>query len=238
VDESKKSSRYFSELEQSILKNSVLDVGAGKDPVVPHADVFDLAQGDANHVTRYLTRQYDCVYSSHCLEHMRDPHAALREWWSLVKPGGWLFFIVPDEDLYEQGVFPSRFNGDHKFTFTLAKKKSWSPVSVNILDLVRALPDSEIVNIALNDIGYDRRLQKHGPFRGSYLSRLIARQIGSLKKRGIRLIPLRLELFVMKHVLIDQTRSEGLAQIEVVLKKKTSPEFAAQGSMSYGSVVV
>src|SRR5260221_7032838 len=38
--------------------------------------------------------------------------------------------------LYEQGVFPSRFNGDHKSTFTISKASSWSPVSVNVLDLV------------------------------------------------------------------------------------------------------
>ena len=46
---------------------------------------------------------------------------------------------VPDEDLYEQGVFPSTFNRDHKWTFTVLKERSWSSRSLNILDLIRDL---------------------------------------------------------------------------------------------------
>lgn len=34
------------------------------------------------------------------------------------------FFIVPDADLHEQGVFPSRFKSDHKTTFTIYKISS------------------------------------------------------------------------------------------------------------------
>lgn len=219
TDESKKSFQHFSGFERSILQGSVLDIGAGPDPVVPHALAFDQAQGDANHITRYISNTFDCVYSSHCLEHMRDPEASLQEWWSLVKPEGYLFFIVPDEDLYEQGVFPSRFNGDHKFTFTIAKKKSWSPVSVNVLDLVRKLPNAEISQLVLNDIQYDRRLQKHGPFRGSYFFRFLMRQLESFKKRGLSFWPESFERRILKHCLVDQTRQRGIAQIEVVLRK-------------------
>jgi len=43
---------------------------------------------------------------------MRDLQYALREWFQLVKPGDHLIVIVPDEDLYKQGYFPSRFNAD------------------------------------------------------------------------------------------------------------------------------
>ena len=32
------------------LSKSVLDIGAGADPVVPHAQIFDLPQGDANNI--------------------------------------------------------------------------------------------------------------------------------------------------------------------------------------------
>jgi hypothetical protein len=42
----------------------------------------------------------------------------------VLKPGGHLVCLVPDEDLYEQGMFPSTFNDDHKRTLTIAKKKS------------------------------------------------------------------------------------------------------------------
>lgn len=219
--ESRKSYEHFSAFERSILTGSVLDIGAGPDPVVSHAVGFDQEQGDANRITEHVDQLFDCVYSSHCLEHMRDPQKALENWWQLVKPNGYLFFIVPDEDLYEQGVFPSRFNGDHKFTFTLAKKQSWSPVSVNVWNLVRSLPDSEILSLALNDIGYDHRLRRHGEVRSSSLSRFILRQFASLKKRGWDLLPRRWQFQLEKACLIDQTRESGLAQIEVILRKSS-----------------
>jgi hypothetical protein len=65
---------------------------------------------------------------------------------------------VPDEDLYEQGVWPSTFNDDHKWTFTIDKRQSWSPVSVNVTDMVRELPDCQPIRIALQDNHYDYTL--------------------------------------------------------------------------------
>jgi hypothetical protein len=38
--------------------------------------------------------------------------------------------------MYERGRWPS-INPDHKVTFTVYKTESWSPVSVNLIDLVR-----------------------------------------------------------------------------------------------------
>jgi hypothetical protein len=49
---------------------------------------------------------------------------------------------VPDEDLYEQGIWPSEFNVDHKHTFTICKARSWSPVSINLTDLLASVADS------------------------------------------------------------------------------------------------
>ena len=178
MDESKKTYLQLTPDEKTLLTSSVLDIGAGSDPVVPHAQIFDQQHGDANRITQYVSENFDCVYSSHCLEHMIEPQKALAEWWQLVKPDGHLFFIVPDEDLYEQGSFPSRFNGDHKHTFTIAKKRSWSDVSVNILDLVKTLPEADVVSIKLNDIGTDRRLVKHGRFQTNWFFRTAARFIG------------------------------------------------------------
>jgi hypothetical protein len=56
--------------------------------------------------------------------------------------------MVPDEDLYEQGVFPSTYNRDHKWTFTIHKHSSWCERSLNVLDLVRDLgPAAELVRV-------------------------------------------------------------------------------------------
>jgi SAM-dependent methyltransferase len=138
---------------------SVIDIGAGDSPVVPHAKVFDVADGDANRVLDYVDGQFDCVYSSHCLEHMYDAYCALADWWQLVKPGGWLVVTVPDEDLYEQGAWPSRYNADHKWTFTLSKRSSWSPRSVNVMQLAKTLEGGDVQAVELQDAGYDRSLR-------------------------------------------------------------------------------
>jgi hypothetical protein len=38
-----------------------------------------------------------------------------------------MIVLVPDEDLYEQGHFPSIFNTDHKSTFILRRPSSSRP---------------------------------------------------------------------------------------------------------------
>jgi SAM-dependent methyltransferase len=218
VNESTKSKQRFSDAQRAALRGRVLDIGAGADPVMPDAVIFDLAQGDANHITAFEAGTFDCVYSSHCLEHMFEPAATLSNWWSLVKPGGALFVIVPDEDLYEQGVFPSRFNHDHKSTFSIGKKRSWSPRSFNVFDLCNALPGARIESIGLNDIGYDRRVHFHGPVRGSLFTP-IARFYDSLRKRGLISRHPGFERWAVRSLARDQTRDEALAQIEVVVRK-------------------
>jgi SAM-dependent methyltransferase len=40
----------------------------------------------------------DYVLSSHVLEHFFDPLGALLEWWRVIRPGGFLFMIVPHRD--------------------------------------------------------------------------------------------------------------------------------------------
>ena len=90
---------------------------------------------------------------AHWIEHW--PGTAVALLWGFAEAT--LFFIVPDEDLYEQGVFPSRFNRDHKATFTLSKRHSWSSHSYNMLDLANRLPGAKVLRCELQDEGYDRR---------------------------------------------------------------------------------
>ena len=126
---------------------------------------------------------------------------------------------IPDEDLYEQGCYPSRFNDDHKHTFTLAKKHSWSERSHNLFDLCRALPGGEIVTIQLNDIGYDRRISGHGPAsRSRFLSRLRRRYRRRLERGGRRW--LWLERWFARTVGWDQTQFDAIAQLEVIVRRR------------------
>jgi SAM-dependent methyltransferase len=216
MNEATKSKASWGELEWSVLQGEGIDIGCGPDPVIPNVQRFDLEQGDANHPSQYLNnKKFDFVFSSHCLEHMHDPAITLQDWYSMVKPGGFLFFIVPDEDLYEQGVFPSRFNTDHKATFTISKVRSWSPRSYNVFDLAKSLPESKILKLALNDIGYDRRVASFGNVNAPILKKMI-----SIYRR---FSPVRLNVFEKMQSTVygfDQTRGGTVsAQIECIVKK-------------------
>lgn len=140
-----------------------IDIGCGHDilnknkefPNIIGVDPFDQEHGDAQYITRYINKQYDFVHSSQCLEHMYDPFESIQNWYKIVKPSGYLIFSVPDEDLYEQGIFPSRWNNDHKWTFSISKKNSWSIKHINILDLINILQNSAIIKLELIDTNYD-----------------------------------------------------------------------------------
>jgi SAM-dependent methyltransferase len=142
-----------------------IDIGCGDDPVTPECRGWDLKDGDAQYMTGVEDETYDWVYSSHCLEHMVDPSIALQNWWRILKPGGHLIVLVPDEDLYEQGHWPPIFNNDHKSTWTIRKRESWSPVSRNLLDELEKLPKSKVVSVQLHAQRYDYTLQ--GEYRVS-----------------------------------------------------------------------
>ena len=219
MDETTKTKRLLSEFEASILKGKGIDIGCGPDPVRPDALAFDWAQGDASDIRKYIQGEFDYVYSSHCLEHMAEPRKVILDWWSLVRPGGYLFLVVPDEDLYEQGVFPSRFNSDHKATFTIAKAKSWSPVSVNLLDLAQSLPGGKLVRIALQDQGYDRSLLRSGaPSPDRFTKKMLRFYRGLNKLTGARIR--MFEALKAHFTVVDQThQDEVVAQIHCIVQK-------------------
>jgi len=216
MDETSKTLKIWGDWENSLLAGSGIDIGCGPDPVTPDVRPFDLEHGDANRITEFVTERFDFVFSSHCLEHMHDPFTALKEWWQLVKPGGHLIFMVPDEDLYEQGVFPSRFNSDHKATFTISKQSSWSPASVNVMDLANSLEFGKVLRVELNDNGYDRRLMKHGEARPWWFPAAALRLYRSLRIRG------RMRSGLLDGILtVDQTARMGaLAQIQCIVQRE------------------
>ncbi|MGH9889128.1 MAG: methyltransferase domain-containing protein, partial [bacterium] len=88
--EASKTFGLLTEHELAALAGKGLDIGAGDDPIRPDVRRFDVEHGDANHVTNHVRElaSFDYVFSSHCLEHMHDASATLKDWWSLVKPGG------------------------------------------------------------------------------------------------------------------------------------------------------
>jgi SAM-dependent methyltransferase len=148
-----------------------LDIGGRPDPLVLYSSLFpqirsvrtwDLEDGDAQFLSGLTDHAFDFVHSSHCLEHLQDPREGLRNWFRVVRPAGFLIVTIPDEDLYEQGSFPSTFNRDHKWTFTVRKARSWCDRSMNVLDLVAELGESaDPVRIELLDATYRYELPRY-----------------------------------------------------------------------------
>jgi SAM-dependent methyltransferase len=221
MNETSKSKAHWGAIETAATTGRGIDIGCGPDPITPSARRFDLEHGDANVVSQFVKEQFDFVYSSHCLEHMHDPRMTILDWWKLVRPGGYLFVVVPDEDLYEQGFFPSRFNDDHKATFTISKTRSWSPKSVNVLDLAHSLPGGQLVSLQLQDAGYDRSLISFGRTAPNLLSRTVAKTQHLLVKIfGQSSLP-GLRRFLTTYYAVDQTSLpfDAQAQIQLIVKK-------------------
>jgi SAM-dependent methyltransferase len=141
-----------------------IDIGGKPDPLALYRELFprieslrtwDLDDGDAQHMASLPDESVDFVFSSHCLEHLHDPREGFTNWFRILRPGGHVVVTIPDEDLYEQGVWPSTFNKDHKHTFTLNKTKSWSGASINVIDLILVLgPYADVKKIEVIDESY------------------------------------------------------------------------------------
>lgn len=77
-------------------KGKGLDVGGGKWPL-PGAVAIDLQNGgDAMNLPE---KKFAYIFSSHCLEHLADPVAAIEHWKSRIEPGGVLFLYLPHPDM-------------------------------------------------------------------------------------------------------------------------------------------
>lgn len=122
-----------------------LDLGYGGDLISPNATGFDIEHGDATYVNKYFKSQFDFIYSSHLLEHLQKPETAIKNWWKLVKPGGFMILYIPHRDLYEKKTtLPSLFNRDHKHFFMLGRDEM--PDTLDILAVIsNAISDYTIV---------------------------------------------------------------------------------------------
>lgn len=152
------------------LVGNGIDIGCGPDSIFNYHEQFplmlscrnwDLADGDAQYLQTVPDEAFDFVHSSHCLEHMVNPKEALFHWLRVLKPDGHLVIMIPDEDLYEQGIFPSTNNDDHKWTFTIFKQQSWSNRSISLMSLLADFSDiAQILKLELLDASFRYKLPR------------------------------------------------------------------------------
>lgn len=201
--------RYF--------RGRVIDIGGAPDPLAIYSEFFPLVReivtwdrddGDAQFMAAVPDEAFDCVHSSHCLEHLEDPIEGLTNWFRILKPEGYLVVTVPDEDLYEQGVELFDFNKDHKWTFTVHKFESWSPRSLNVIDLLRALgPSAQVHEIRLEDSGYRYGLpvydQTRTPVAESAIEFIVRKRTKTEIERGGRL-PIQTLMDPLLKIHLDQ----------------------------------
>jgi SAM-dependent methyltransferase len=165
MDEASKAMRRRAPRERErYFRGKGVDIGAGPDCIDRHGYEcrnWDLKDGDAQLMAGVADGTFDFVHSSHCLEHMVDPQVALRNWIRVCKVGGYLVITVPDEELYEHELWPSRFNDDHKWSFRIYSGKGGSPKHVNVFDLLsRFYKEAEIVKIERIEDAFDWRLPR------------------------------------------------------------------------------
>jgi hypothetical protein len=140
-----------------------------------------------------------------------------------------MIIVVPDEDLYEQGIWPSMFNSDHKATFRKSNDHSWFPVSYDLEQLLRRLPRVEILSIDVQDEGYDYSKKRRGltslgravwRFRRGTIVRRIRTRFTHVDKYFNWVDGSFNWLEDSLGVPIDQTLGHALAQIQAVVRKQ------------------
>lgn len=125
---------------QNYCQGLGIDIGCGGDPLFPEIDKWDQSidpAQEASCMKGVPDGKYDFVYSSHCLEHLDSPWMALRNWWRILKPGGYLILLLPHRDLYEKKLeLPSSFNPDHRWYFLPSLGQP--PVTVSLINVLNA----------------------------------------------------------------------------------------------------
>lgn len=76
----------------------------------------DLRINSCEKLDKFASHSADFVFSSHLLEHIQDYKSALKEWWRVIKIGGYLCLYLPHKDFYPN-VGTEGANPDHKHDF-------------------------------------------------------------------------------------------------------------------------
>jgi SAM-dependent methyltransferase len=155
-----------------------IDVGYGGDLVVPNCRGWDVEDGDAHELAGIPDASFDFVYSSHILEHLEDPARAVKNWWRVLKPGGYLILYVPERDLFERKkTLPSDISLDHKHFILLDRDDP--PDTIGLIPLLKNNLDGvELVYQRICSAGYDANVPVSFMSDAEYSIELVARKGG------------------------------------------------------------
>ncbi|MFH1615919.1 MAG: class I SAM-dependent methyltransferase [Planctomycetota bacterium] len=131
-----------------------LDIGYGGDLLADNCRGWDIEHGDAQMLEGIEDSEFDFVYSSHTLEHLDDAEVGLKNWWRVIKPGGYLILYLPERNLYERKKnLPSRWNNTHRRFFLLDRDEA--PDTAGVIPLIQKnLFGYEIIYARVCNEGY------------------------------------------------------------------------------------
>lgn len=173
---------YQAKLESGFWKKylsgpSILEIGyvgyyEATVPVVPQAIGVDIGYPGYDGVRLpFADGSVDAIYSSHCFEHIADYKSALRDWYRVLKVGGYMVIVVPHQLLFERRRrLPSLANWDHK-RFYLA--------DTLLAEVKESLPENgyRIRHLRENDEGYDYSVLPPDPSGGLYEIEVVVEKI-------------------------------------------------------------
>ena len=156
----------------------VLDVGYSgydnpdKKPALPNAIGVDLDYPGYDGIRLpFEDGSVDTVFSSHCLEHILADHAAIRDWFRVLRVGGFIVCMVPSQALYEKKRFlPSNFNADHKRMYTPSKL-------ARSFETALATNAYRVRHLAENDKGFNYQLGPEVHSDGAYEIEIVIEKI-------------------------------------------------------------
>ncbi len=164
-------------VERYLSGSDILDIGyrgysGDAVPIVPQAIGIDVDYpGYDGRNLPFPDASQDSVYSSHCLEHIDDYRQAIAEWFRVIRPGGHLIIIVPNQFLYEKRQsLPSRWNQDHRRFYT--------PASL-MTEIEQSLAPNtyRLRHLADNDFGYDYAISPEHHADGCYEIELVLQKL-------------------------------------------------------------
>ena len=194
-----------------------LDIGyRGKDPdaetVLPEALGIELDYpGYDGKRLPFADASQDYVYSSHCLEHIKGYRGAIREWFRVIRVGGFLIIAVPHQFLYEKRAhLPSRWNADHKRFYTPAAllrevERSLTPNAYRL----RLLHDC--------DLGYDYSIPADRHAGGEYQIEMVIQKVQA-PAWGLN----RSRLLLRKGTLAERILRRSLALLQIHSRRRGS----------------